>query len=620
MLITRKIAKLVRGKATPFQVGAACFLGALLGATPGFTQGPGLYLCLLAVLVVLNANLWVATLVFGLTKLISLVAMPAQFWMGYWIIEGPTQGVVKAAVNAPVLAWFGLDYPAVTGSIPLGLIVGLFATILLSSSLRRTRLLLARLDSKDPEERGRVEKILRENKTARVLAWIFIGKRGKASYADLAKKKIGNPIRPLGALLVLLVGALIALVGVFLQEPLVTYSLQSGLQRANGATVDLDSASVDLKQGQLTATGLAMADPNKLSTDLLRAQTLTADVGNRDLLTRRIAFDLIEIDEASSGKERRTPGILIGDRPEPTEPPEDPSGETKTIDDYLNQAEQWKERLDQVREWLDKMNAKDPDSLPEDPDAPENESWRDRLRREIEAKGYTRVRMDHLVEGAPTVLIRELRINGMTVEGFDDETFDVNGRQLATQPYLLSEGQPTIDLSSRSGNISGTLQLESAAVPSARLAFTRLNLPGDAVGSWLKFTGEPPVRGGSIDLRFDTALSGAAIDGTLSAGLNNTNLSIAGQSTTVDQMTLPIGLSGFVNAPRIAFTDEALKQALLDAGKQELVNRLGEELDKAIGDNEDVKEVTDQIRDRIPGNLGGLLGGNKDEDKDDGGG
>jgi len=618
MFITRKVAKLVRGKATPFQIGAACFLGALLGATPGFTQGPGLYLSLLAVLVVLNANLWVATLVFSLTKVISLVAMPAQFWMGYWIIEGPTQGLVKSAVNAPVLAWFGLDYPAVTGSIPMGLIIGLFTTILLTSSLKRTRLLLAKLDSKDPEERGKVEKLLRENKGARFLAWVFVGKRGKNSYEDLAKKKFGNPIRPVGVLLVLLAGGLIAILGIFMQEPLVTYSLKTGLERANGATVDLDSASVDLQQGQITATGLAMADPNELSTDLLRAQTLTADLGNRDLLTRRIAFDLIEIDDASSGEARRIPGILIGDRPEPTEPPEDPSGETKTMDDYLDQAEQWKERLDQVREWLDKMSAKDPDTLPDDPDAPENESWRDRMRREIEAKGYARVRMDHLVEGAPTVLVRELRINGLTVAGFDDETFDINGQQLATQPYLLSEGQPTINLSSRSGNISGAVLLESAAVPTARLAFTRLGLPGDTVGSWLKFVGEPPVRGGTVDLRLDTALSGAAIDGTLSAGLNNTSLSLAGQSTSVDQLTLPIGLSGFVNAPRIAFTGEALKQALLDAGKQELVNRLGGELDKAIGDNEDVKNAVDQITDSIPGGLGGLLGGDKDDD-DDGG-
>ena len=56
-MITRKVGKLIRGKATPFQLGLACVLGGLIGATPGFSQGPGLYLTLMALLLVLNANL-----------------------------------------------------------------------------------------------------------------------------------------------------------------------------------------------------------------------------------------------------------------------------------------------------------------------------------------------------------------------------------------------------------------------------------------------------------------------------------------------------------------------------------------------------------------------------------
>ena len=40
-MITRKIGKLIRGKATPTQLMLACVLGSMLGFVPGFAQGPG---------------------------------------------------------------------------------------------------------------------------------------------------------------------------------------------------------------------------------------------------------------------------------------------------------------------------------------------------------------------------------------------------------------------------------------------------------------------------------------------------------------------------------------------------------------------------------------------------
>lgn len=612
-MITRKIGKLIRGKATPFQIGLACVLGGLIGTTPGFGQGPGLLLALLGCLLVLNANLGVAAIVASLTKLISLAAMPLQFKFGQILLDGPTEGLFKAMINTPVLAWFGFEYYAVTGGIVLGIIAGVVFAVVFMSILNSTRRKLAALESKDPEERGRVQKTLENNKVARFFIWVFIGKKGKKSYEDLASTKVGNPIRIIGVVIVLLFAGLIGISLLFLQEPLITAAFKGGLQNANGATVDLDSADVDLKAGKITATGLAMADPENLTTDILRAQNLSADIGGRDLLTRRFAFDLIEIDDASSGLARAIPGVLTRPRPEKPTPPE---GEGKTLDDYMAQAEQWKERLGQAREWLEK--AQGDGSTTEDPtatDAEKQESYKDRMRRQIEALGYTRVKADRLIEGAPTVLVRELRINGLTLASMEGEILDVHGTDLATQPNLLQTGRPLLDITSRSGNMSANLSVAAQPGETTTLNATRLKLSGDDIGKLLSaVSGQPPISGGEVDLDISTSLNGPMINGTLGTTFRNATLQIAGNSTKVDNLTLPIGLTGPIDAPRIDITDEALKQALISAGKAELANKVGGEvgkqIDKAVGDNPAVKDAIDSL----PGGLGGLLGGNKDDD------
>ena len=95
-MITRKLGSLLRGKATPFQVAAACVLGALLGFAPGILQGPALVLLLVAALLVVNANLGLALLVAGGARLLALLLAPVSFSIGRFLLEGPTEGLVFA--------------------------------------------------------------------------------------------------------------------------------------------------------------------------------------------------------------------------------------------------------------------------------------------------------------------------------------------------------------------------------------------------------------------------------------------------------------------------------------------------------------------------------------------
>src|SRR5690606_28119048 len=118
---------ILRGKATPFQLAAGCVLGALLGFLPGFMTAPGLTLALALVLVLLNANLFLAALVGAIAKLVSWPVLPLTFSTGRLLLEGPTEGFFRMLVNAPVFALFGFDNYAATGGLVLG---ALFGTII----------------------------------------------------------------------------------------------------------------------------------------------------------------------------------------------------------------------------------------------------------------------------------------------------------------------------------------------------------------------------------------------------------------------------------------------------------------------------------------------------------
>ena len=117
MLILRKFVSLLSGKVTPFQIVAACLLGTMLGFAPSFGQAPGLVLGLFMLLLVLNANLFLAFFAAAGMKLVSFLLLPVSFASGRLLLDGPTQPLFEKLINAPVFAFFGFEYYTVTGAI-----------------------------------------------------------------------------------------------------------------------------------------------------------------------------------------------------------------------------------------------------------------------------------------------------------------------------------------------------------------------------------------------------------------------------------------------------------------------------------------------------------------------
>lgn len=597
-MLIRKIVKVIRGRATPFQIVLACILGAMIGFVPGFAQGPGLLLALALVLIVLNANLILAALVGMGAKLASLALMPVSFGVGRILLDGPTQPVFVWAINAPVLALFGFEHYATTGGMVVGAVLGLIVGIALVALLTRFRRKMATM-----EEGSERYKRFTSKRWVRIIAFIMGGKgKGKKTWGQILERKVGNPVRPLGVVFAVLVVGLLFLGQAFLSEPIVTAALHRGLERANGATVDLGSADLSLREGRLTVQSLAMADPEALHTDLFRAATLEASISTSDLLRKRITMESVVARDAYHGEPRDTPGRIIRPRAAPPLPPDPPrpDPDEKTLEDYLEKAQEWKERLEQIQDWLDRVGSRAPD----DPRIPpeERETLRDRLRREIEEKGYARVRADHLIEGFPMLLVRELRVEGLRSKAMEGELLDVLGENLSTQPWLVAEA-PRVRVAARSGKLEAEVVLaEAAATPAdSSVLFSYLGLPADTFASALAVAGEPPLQGGTIDARLEGAIGPGPwreLNLPLHVTVRNTRVSIQGVgSADVERMALPIDLRGQLARPRVRIDPEALTKALADAGASAIAGRVRQEAEKAA---EELKEeATERARDAI---------------------
>jgi len=614
-MITRRIGSFVRGDATPFQIISACGIGAVIGFAPPFLDGPGFTITALVLLLLLNANLMLAALLAAIGRALAIVAAPALFAADRLLIDGPLQPLYEVLANAPLLAWFGFDIYGTTSGLVVALVIGTAAGVGLTSMLQRFRGRMSSLEEKSERYRRYTSK-----RSIRVLAWVLVGGGSKKTYAQLADRRIGNPIRVPGVVLAVLILVFVFLVQSFLSGPVLTFIAQRELERVNGATVDIGEASSHLGDGRGVIRDIAMADPNDLGRDVFRAELVEFDIRNSELLSKRFAIALVEVSNASSGKARSRRGSLVREIPEPPAPDTEP-GE-KTIEDYIRDAERWSDRLTQLRDWLDEISGVDPDAeepkgVPDDA----NEEARDRrIERAARLNGFRGVRASHLREGAPDLLIERAVASGVKVEQIQD-TLDVTAENISTQPWLV-EARARVVITSGSDRIGGELAIGGAASGTpVNVVWLRYDsIPAEAIAGQLPMEDPPLLSGGTVDLSLEGTWSGSLttdMNATLSATPRNTTLAVPGlDSVDIDSFTLPIGLSGALNSPRIRVEDSAIRDALIAAGRDELarqfMDKLPDEAREALGG-----DAADDLNDTIDRGLGGLFGGGDEEEDDD---
>lgn len=626
----RNVVALLRGKATPIQVFLAGLLGGLIGFVPGFSTSGGLLLAYVMLLLVFNANIGICLFVAAGAKILSLLAMPLAFSIGRTLLEGPTRGLFESLVNAPVFAWFGLEYYATTGGIVLGLAVGLVVGGSLAKSLAGFRAKMRRV-----EEKNEKFTVVSTKWYSRLFLWLLLGKgHGKKKYGDLLAKGRGKPIRIAGVVVVAVVGAVLFLAPNLLSGPFLAGAAKGGLESWNGATVDVDDVTLDLAGGTLSVGGLALADPNALDTDLFRATRLEADIGTDDLLRRKLTIDKLVIVDGATGAKRSSPGSLVGPAPEPAPADEDEDtttagGDGKSLEEYLADAKQWKERLAQVREWLDTLSSDDEGDGADGKET--EESLKDRLAREVAAKGYAHVAAAHLVNDAPTLLIRELLAGGVVCEQMSGELLDIRVENLSTQPSLVPE--PTrLTILAQDKSLDVDIGLGGSAQNAAanRLKFVMLGVAASSLAGSLEVDGQPALNEGTLDFSLDGSWAGGKVgmvDLPLDVTLHDVVVRLPSGGRKLDGLTLPFALRGPLDNPRVTFNNAALQDAILAGAKAELTAVVDEKkaeaqakLDEKQAELEakadkKVDEAKDKLGDKVDDALGGLFGGD-DDDKD----
>jgi len=572
--LIRKLGKLLRGNITPFQIIAGCVLGAMLGFMPGFSNAPGLFFALSFALLVINGNLLLAGFVGIAAKLLSLLLLPVSYYAGRTLLDGPTESLFQSLINAPVFALFGFENYVATGGLLIGGLFGLIVGIGISRGIAAFRTKMAGLN----ESSSRYQEVM-SKKWMKLGTFIFVGGGSKKpDYAALMEKRTGNPIRILGVVLVALSLVLAGITYQFFSGTIVTTALRSGLENAVGATVDLESAEIDLKAGRMTLKGIAAADPNALDTDIFRAEKIEADISGANLLRKRLQLDRVVVTGATSGEQRKIPGKRTVAAPKTSAPIPVPIPDTKSIEDYFKNAKVWRERLAQVKKWMDKISGP-----PSEVSVESNEETLEmRLQRIAEAQGYASLNASHLIEGAPIFLISELQANKVTVSQLPGEVLSIVANNLSTQPSL-AHGSPKISVTSASDKVSFEADFGGISGGDNALSFHYRGLSVDQVMGSLKSV-KTTLKGGTIDLaasgRYFT--TSGAIDLPLEATLRETTISLGGRNAKVSSFTLPIGLTGQLDNPRIKVDAKLLGDLAIKAGTEALKEKATEKLkDKA---------------------------------------
>lgn len=611
MFLIRKIAKLLRGEATPFQLFMACFLGGMLAFIPNPLNAPGLTLSILFLLIILNANLMLSALVGGIVKLIALASAPFAFEFGRYLVDGPLQPFFRNFINSPVFAYFGFDYYVIPGGMVLGAGFGIVFGWLILKLILGYRKKVASLEENSEKYKEWVEKKWVKLTTKLV----FGGRNPKKSYSDILQKKIGNPIRVLGVVFVVLFCLVVFAANQLMTRTIVSALLQDGLERVNGATVDLDYADINWKSGQVEIINLAMADPERLTTDLIRAERVEANLNVQELLRKHVVLDKVTLRGATHGEKRTRPAGIVRKEPLLTPPDLDPykdMADADKIDDYIDQYEVWRERLAQVREWLEYFSGDEE----VDQDAKSLEEW---LEEEVREKGYNDVRAEHLIAEAPALWIRELSAEKVKTEGINelnDETLDIRGRHLSTHPKILGLS-PSLEIISSGKTFEFILSLGGVAAKEDEekenaIALAFRGFPADKAFKQLKSKGEALVQGGTIDFEgvgLWIPEKHGSIEFPLTLTLRKPKIRIGGDMRELQELAFPVQIYGVLDRPRIKVDGQALQASLLEAGKQEAVRLATDEGKKLLQ-----KELGDEYGGALGDAVGNWLGGKSSGD------
>ena len=574
------IRKLLKGGLSPAHVWISVVSGVLLGMIPDYAASAGLVavLVLCSLLIRVNAGLFALSLI--VSKTVLLLSLPWLFDLGQAALYGSTSGALLTLSQLPVLAWFGFERYATVGALFVGVPLSLVVALVVNRGVQTMRQAGASLDS-NPKFDAFAQSLI-----GRVSLNLMLGKSAK----DGLGSALSNPVPLLrwkeGIVAALLIALLATGVWQWAKSDLKS-AVMPVLERANGATVDVDGLSLNLWTGTLDVTGLALADPSDLSLNSFAAAELRISVSSLALLSKRIVVNEVSTTDATYGMARETPGQLVGPL---IEPPAISAPSAEDLGGYVKEADQWLDRLKQVQSWLKQWDGTIPSGSDATPEvgSPSYEEW---LQEQIAQSGYIKQSFAPIEDGFWSVVAKKVSMDSLRIAAFGDKELTLLAENLASNPKQLALS-PRIEMTSKDEALGVLLQLnELSGTGANRLNISADDLDAESTLSSLKSSISKQITGGQIAVNVDGEFRYAG-DGELNldllAALRDAELTVRRRNVPVEELRVPVKIQGSFNTPKIRVENKAIEDQLKNlaegALKDEAKSRVEDKVKDKLGD------------------------------------
>ncbi|MDE0891585.1 MAG: hypothetical protein OSB14_05335 [Planctomycetota bacterium] len=539
-----RIFGLLLGRATSEQLFLSCLLGCLVGCVPWDHTGVALIALCGGLLLVLNASLPISSATVGAASLLTLVFQEHIDALGAKLLSGSLGGLLARISEAPLLAWADWESNRLTGGVALGLTLGAITGLLLVKAVNSLRSKLAEL-----EEGSEAFKKWSSKPWVKLLAWALLGGLPKDGFRAALELK-GRWWRPSGvaAAALLLIGGSVYLS--IAQAKGVRSALVGGIAQMTGAQVDCASAELSFSSAQLSVSGLAIADPNDLTRDLVRWDSIEADLDALALSRNELVIERLVLTGAAFNQARSEEAQLIELQPLDGEARTKPS-KGKVVDwrELIEDREQLEELLERVRRGFEMFSGGEGD---ESAQAQAQEIAGVLLPPPSAKTPLSRSRPRiHLVEAS----WRDIPFG-------DSRSAEVHLFDLTDEPDLI-EGKPTTTLRTSDGEFELSWSRESEndmrfsgggkGIDAARLA-------GD-LGQQGK------LKSGAIDLHLEGLVSNprAQLAGVLSLQISGGRAELNGETVSLPDEEITLRLEGQLDDPLLVDRDGAWKSWLRSA-------------------------------------------------------
>ncbi len=600
----RKLSAVFRGNVAPPLIVLTVLLGFWFGLTPGFG---GLHVAIIALVLIINVHLALFLLSLAVGKAVCLAAALPLYHAGIWV-QDSLGGLLRLLASIPIVGLTNFSNFATAGALVLGPVIGLVAGLAMALLVIGFRRTMMKADEKSEKFRKWYS-----HPAVRFLDWLIIGKRTK-DVKSMFKKAVY--IRKVGVVLaVILVGGFLVAMHFLQGNALKSYATGT-LGRVNGAEVDLDQLSISVLGGSVSAAGLQMTDAKKPQQNQLVIEKASTEASVYDLLLGRVVMNKVELTGIKFGAARQTPGEVF---PKPPEPPADPCGYSVDIKD-LQGLDKYVKDAQQVKEWLQKLSNWLPKSKKESPAPAAQEKPKTYLE-------YLKACATTLP--SPKVWAKQVLADKVQIPSALFGNSEVQVLNLSDAPRAIND-PVTLQLKSHDtpAVMKVTMDYSKEGPPLVNGTFEGFDM--SKVQSLLGNDAGIAFQSGAASGTFSGQLTSDKVDLTINLSLKNIQakgqgkgvLGLGGEQTTEIMQTLgelgtTIRVVGPTTEPRLVFDAKGLtdqfKNALVKAGKDKALKEVDSVVQKQLGDKvpTEVKSTIQKSGQDLVGGLGSLLGGKK---------